>query len=142
MSHAIVQSSNGYRPIAEINTTPLIDVMLVLLIMLVITIPLATNAVEVDLPKGGAAPQTSVNTIVVTQGGQVLWNGAPVSDAELSGRLVATTLLDPEPQLRFEPEARAAYGRTARVLWQIKQSGVTNFGFSGNERYRTFDSGS
>jgi biopolymer transport protein ExbD len=126
------------RPISEINTTPLIDVMLVLLVMLVITVPMATNSVEVELPTGGDGPELSVNTIAITQGGQVLWNGAPVSEAQLSGKLAETKLLNPEPQLRFEPEAAAGYGQAARVLWRIKQSGVTNFGFAGNERYRTF----
>lgn len=130
------------RPIWEINTTPLIDVMLVLLIMLIVTIPIATNAVELELPSGGKGPMPSVNTIVVTDGGQLLWNGERVDDAELLRRLSETTLLDPEPQLQFTPEPGAAYGRAARVLWLIKRSGVTNFGFAGNERFRDFPAGS
>jgi biopolymer transport protein ExbD len=130
------------QPISEINTTPLIDVMLVLLIMMIITIPLATNATEFDLPNGTEGVDPVVNTVVITQGGRVLWNGDAIDEAALPGRLAQTALLDPEPQLRFEPEAAAAYGQSARVLWLIKRSGVTNFGFAGNERYRQFGTGS
>src|SRR5690606_7737943 len=140
MSYARALPAIQHRPIAEINTTPLIDVMLVLLIMMIITIPLATNAVEVDLPNGdGPVIDASLNTVVITRDGRILWNVQGISESELPGQLAQTALLNPEPQLRFEPEATAAYGQSARVLWLIRQSGVTNFGFAGNERYRAFE---
>src|SRR5690349_12193713 len=115
------------RPISEINTTPLIDVMLVLLVMLVITIPVATHSFEIDLPKNGPVVQTTKNRVVVTRSGSVLWNGEPVDQYGLAVLLHRTTLLDPEPELQFEPEGRAGYGRSAEVLHQIEQSGVTKF---------------
>jgi biopolymer transport protein ExbD len=143
MRYASAEPAIQPRPMSEINTTPLIDVMLVLLIMMIITIPVATNSVEVNLPSDGVVgPDPSINTIVITQGGRVLWNGEGISEAELPAVLAQTALLEPEPQLRFEPEAAAAYGQTARVLWLIKRSGVTNFGFAGNEKFRTFGTGS
>ena len=140
MSHSPARNAPD-SPIGEINTTPLIDVMLVLLIMFVITIPVASNTVEINLPReSGIAVDRTVNTVVIETGGNILWNGKQVEKEELTGLLVQSTLIEPEPQLHFEPVAQAPYGLTAEILWLIKQSGVTNFGFVGNERFREFSS--
>jgi biopolymer transport protein ExbD len=132
-------SQRSALPISEINTTPLIDVMLVLLIMFIITIPAATNTTQVELPSGpGGVEIDTVNTVSINADGLTLWNGEPVDEAELSSRLAMTTMIEPEPQLRFEPDAQAPYGKTAYAVWLIKRSGVTNFGFVGNEQHRNF----
>ncbi|WP_395329383.1 biopolymer transporter ExbD [Novosphingobium sp. BL-8H] len=128
-------------PISAINTTPLIDVMLVLLIMFVITIPVATQSIQVDLPAGMTehTVQPLQNTITLGVDGTIRWNGHAVDKGELAKLLYGTTHLRAEPELRFRPDADAAYARTAEVLQTIKASGVTNFGFVDNERFRTFD---
>jgi len=130
----------------EMNMTPLIDVLLVLLIMFIITIPVATHAVNIDLPQPNPNPPPEdqidpiKNKIVLTQTDEILWNGDTLSEAELIRNLNLTREIVPEPELQFEPEALASYELSARVLNVIKASGVTKFGFVGNERYRTFGS--
>ncbi|MCJ2180793.1 ExbD/TolR family protein [Novosphingobium album (ex Hu et al. 2023)] len=130
-------------PIAAINTTPLIDVMLVLLIMFVITIPAATNSVDIDLPAEGvtppAVPDSIKNKVVLTSQGRILWNGIPVTRPQLAALLLQTTRMPVEPELQFEPSADATYDKTLHVLDTIKASGVTRFGFVGNERHRAFE---
>ena len=131
-------------PMIEMNMTPLIDVLLVLLIMFIITIPVATHAVNIDLPQPNPNPPPEdqidpiKNKIVLTQTDEILWNGDTLSEAELVRNLNLTREIVPEPELQFEPEALASYELSARVLNVIKASGVTKFGFVGNERYRTF----
>lgn len=135
-------------PMMEINTTPLIDVMLVLLIMFIITIPVATHSVDIDLPASQDNPEPPPvdpikNKIVLTVRGEILWNGEPISGGQLQENLNSSKLINPEPELQFEPEALASYDLSAKVLQVIKASGVTKFGFVGNEKYRSFgkDSG-
>ena len=128
----------------EMNTTPLIDVMLVLLIMFIITIPVATHSVDIDLPVPNNEPPPPdmidpiKNKIVLTPENQILWNGTPINDGELVRNLEATKAINPEPELQFEPDQQASYDLSIRVLNVIKGSGVTKFGFVGNEKYRQF----
>jgi len=130
------------RPLGEINTTPLIDVMLVLLVMVILTIPLATHSLEYDLPADGpGAPNPLKNTLVVTADGQLLWNGTVTSDAGLAGSLAQVRAMSPEPEVQFRPEADAGYQRAAQALQIVKASGITRFGFADNEKYRTFARG-
>ena len=130
-------------PMMEMNTTPLIDVMLVLLIMFIITIPVATHAVNIDLPQ--ATPPTSEqvidpvkNKLVLGQDNRILWNGADTTTGQLVSLLAATKNMDPEPELQFQPEEYASYELANEVLKIIKDSGVSKFGFVGNEQFATF----
>ena len=130
-------------PMMEMNMTPLIDVLLVLLIMFIITIPVATHSVDIDLPQPNPNPppvtvEPDKNKLVLTQQDQLLWNGQEITDGDLVNLLQQSLTINPEPELQFEPEALASYELSARVLQVIKASGVTKFGFVGNERYRTF----
>ena len=133
---------NAERPMGEINTTPLIDVMLVLLIMFVITIPAATHSVDIDIGPGDECFDCPVNQVinrvVIDQNDTVLWNAAPVTQGQLATLLQQTRALPVEPELQFQPDANASYDASARTLNTIKASGVSKFGFVGNERYRQF----
>ena len=131
------------EPMMEMNTTPLIDVMLVLLIMFIITIPVATHSVDIDLPAGDNPPpdvivETDKNKVVLSTDNKVLWNGEEVNTGQLVTLLKETTDMAVEPELQFEPEENASYDLSARVLNIIKGSGVTKFGFVGNEKYAAF----
>ena len=129
-------------PMMEMNMTPLIDVLLVLLIVFIMSIPVATHAVNIDLPV--AAPPTNEiidpvrNKIVLTPSNEILWNGEAITPNQLVGNLQRTLAFSVEPELQFEPEANASYDLSAKVLNIIKTSGVTKFGFVGNEKYRVF----
>ena len=132
-------------PMSEMNTTPLIDVLLVLLIMFIIAIPVASHSVTVDLPQPctsecSALPTDPLtNKITIDASDTVRWNGQPLDGPRLVSTLAATRLMAVEPELQFEPAANASYSSSAQVLRIIKGSGVSNFGFVGNERYRQFD---
>jgi biopolymer transport protein ExbD len=131
-------------PMMEINTTPLIDVMLVLLIMFIITIPVATHSVDIDLPPAtppdNPPPINPVkNKVSITPQGEILWNANAVSGGELRSLLGDTLNMNPEPELQFQPQPDASYDLSAKVLEIIKASKVTKFGFVGNEMYSEFD---
>ncbi len=130
-------------PMMEMNTTPLIDVMLVLLIMFIITIPVATHAVNIDLPQ--ATPPTNEpmidpvkNKLVLTQANEILWNGSPQTPNNLVFLLQETKKFEVEPELQFQPEEYASYEIANQVLKIINESGVSKFGFVGNEQFATF----
>jgi biopolymer transport protein ExbD len=129
-------------PMMDLNTTPLIDVMLVLLIMLMLTIPPISHAVSIDLPGG---PQTQVehpkpvmNKIVILPGNEIRWNGTPVSIDQMAQYLAQTRSMTPEPELQLQPAPDARYDVVDRVMATVKRSGVGGFGFVGNEQYRLF----
>ena len=130
-------------PMMEMNMTPLIDVLLVLLIMFIITIPVATHSIDIDLPQPNPNPPPDMvdpikNKIVLTPQNQILWNGTAIDDGTLVANLQTSLTYAVEPELQFEPEANASYDLSAKVLNIIKGSGVTKFGFVGNEKYRVF----
>ena len=143
MTIATVASAD--RPMSEINTTPLIDVMLVLLIMIIMTIPVSTHSLDYDLPRPDrdtTAPLDRLkNRLVLTASGGLEWNGVSVSEGQLAALLLNVRATDPEPEVQFEPEANVSYERSARVLQIVKASRVTRFGFVGNEKYRVFGRG-
>lgn len=129
------------RPIGELNTTPLIDIMLVLLIMFIVTIPLQTHAVKLDLPSGPTVPlpvQPTRNLVEVTDAGAVLWNGVAVDDATLRRQLRASQQLHPLPELHVRPTAGARYERVDQLLATLKREQVARVGFVGNEAYAGF----
>jgi biopolymer transport protein ExbD len=129
------------EPLGEMNTTPLIDVMLVLLIMFIITIPPQSHSVPIDLPSG-PPPQVPFdnerNKLIVTRDGALLWNGAPIDQGGLRGALARMTAMPRQPELQFEPDPEARYGLVDEVLGDIKRANVTAMGFVGNERYARF----
>ncbi len=128
------------QPMSELNTTPLIDILLVLLVMLILTLPPTTNVLEYPLPQTGLGQRVNRvrNLVAVTAGDTILWNGKSVTEAELATVLQEAAALNPEPELELAPDGRASYERTAQVLRLVKLSGATRVGFVGNERYRAF----
>jgi biopolymer transport protein ExbD len=133
-------SNDSGEPMLDINTTPLIDVMLVLLIMFIITIPIQTHAVKLDLPvnqQNNPPPpiEPTKNIVVVTAQGQVLWNGNPVSMPQLRQYLDITQQINPVPELHLQPEATARYELVDEVLAVTKRAHVQKMGFVGNEYY-------
>ena len=137
---AMSGGSDDGEPMMEMNTTPLIDVLLVLIIMFIITLPIQTHAVKVDLPQNDPRNQIQVNAdknkVSIDPAGIVSFNGQPVDDATLQRLLEQTTTIDPEPELHFQPDPTARYEVVDRVLAVIKQSKVGKLGFIGNEQYR------
>ena len=126
-------------PMLEINTTPLIDVMLVLIIMLIITIPMQTHSVKLDLPRADGTQVNSLrNVVTITEQGSVQWNGRPLGMGELAGLLAATTQLPSEPELHLQPAPEAPYRVVDEVLVITKRAGVQKFGFVGNQAYARF----
>jgi biopolymer transport protein ExbD len=130
-------------PMMDINTTPLIDVMLVLLIMFIITIPVQTHAVKLDLPVDQPTDQPPPidpvkNKVVVTAQNTILWNGTPVSQEQLRQYLEVTQQMNPIPELHLQPEPNARYVLVDEVLAVTKRANVEKMGFVGNEAYSTF----
>ena len=131
------------EPMMEINTTPLIDVMLVLLIMFIITIPIQTHAVKLDLPvndPNSVPPPVDPikNKVVITTQGALLWNGAPVNQQQLRQYLDVSQQMNPLPELHLQPEPNARYEVVDQVLAITKQAHVEKMGFVGNEQYVNF----
>ncbi|MCP1471131.1 biopolymer transport protein ExbD [Sphingobium sp. OAS761] len=129
------------RPLGEMNTTPLIDVMLVLLIMFIITIPVQTHSVGVDLPRpipDNFEMNPIKNKVGIDADGVIRWNGAAIDRLTLRQYLAASLRMPVEPELQFQPDAAARYVAVDAVLADIKRAGITNLGFVGNERYGQF----
>jgi biopolymer transport protein ExbD len=135
-------------PMMEMNTTPLIDVMLCLLIMFIMSIPVATHSIDIDLPPPNPddTPPPPVlpvkNKLNLTWDNKIMWNDAPINQAQLVQNLRTSmdkTQFAVEPELQFQPEAQASYDLSAKVLRIIKVVGVTKFGFVGNEQFSEFD---
>jgi biopolymer transport protein ExbD len=133
-------SSIEAPPMGEINTTPLIDVMLVLLIMIIITMPTQSHVVKIDLP--GPPPKVTIdrvkNKLVVSESDQLLWNGVAVTPPELKRALAEMARLPEQPELQLQPEPGARYGLVDEVLAETKRAEVTRLGFVGNEGYANF----
>lgn len=139
MSMNLGNSSGADDVIVDINTTPLIDVMLVLLIMLIITIPIQTHAVKLNMPvatdKLPPTPPTVIR-VDVDFDGTVLWNGKAVAHrADLEARLNEITRMSDQPELHLRPDKRVRYEHVAMVLAAAQRLGVKKLGVIGNEQF-------
>jgi len=123
----------------EINTTPLIDVMLVLLIMLIITIPMQTHAVKLDLPQGNPPPPLvppQVVTIDVDFDGTILWNGDPIAnERDLQARFNTASQMPDQPEIHLKPNRLAPYKDVAHVMADAQRLGMTKLGLVGQEQF-------
>jgi biopolymer transport protein ExbD len=136
-----VGSSGGGDPevLVDINTTPLIDVMLVLLIMLIITIPIQLHSVNLNMPQGNPPPAVTEPVVVridVDFDGTVMWNGESLPDhAALEARLRQTAALADQPEVHLRPNKLVVYRSVAAVMAAAQRLGVTKIGIVGNEQY-------
>jgi biopolymer transport protein ExbD len=123
----------------DINTTPLIDVMLVLLIMLIITIPIQLHSVNLNMPAGHPPPPTKepvVVTIDIDFDGTVLWNGEALPDrATLEAKLAQAAAIPDQPEVHIRPNKLVEYKSVATVLASAQRLGVTKLGMVGNEQF-------
>ncbi len=124
----------------DINTTPLIDVMLVLLIMLIITIPIQTHAVKLDMPTGNAQAPTVPPTVIAIDidfDGTITWNGQVVRDRQELDYRLKTEAADPidQPEVHVRPNKLATYKYVAAVLASAQRLGVNKIGIIGNEQF-------
>lgn len=130
-------SDDDLDVMSEMNTTPLIDVMLVLLVMLIITIPVQLNAVNLEMPVGVPPPPQSEPQVVrigVTATNQILWNGEPLADAQaLMERLQASATQAEQPEVHVQPHRQAKYDTVATVLASAQRLGLQKIGIVANE---------
>ncbi|HTQ14272.1 MAG TPA: biopolymer transporter ExbD [Rhizomicrobium sp.] len=124
---AITLKTTGPEIPAEINTTPLIDVMLVLLTLLIITVPMQTHAVKLDFGRGAPTARI-VDTIDVQFDGTILWNGAAVDRAALDADLAAAAAESPQPELHVSADRLVRYDTVAKVMADAQRLGVASIG--------------
>ena len=127
------------EPMVDINTTPLVDVLLVLIVMLIITIPIQLHAVDVEMP-GRSAPQPQVPPVVVTlevnPGGRFVWNGEALADrAALEQRLREAAQQADQPEIHLRPHRQAKYDTVAAALSSAQRLGVRKIGLVGSEQF-------
>jgi biopolymer transport protein ExbD len=132
-------SSDESEVMIDINTTPLIDVMLVLIIMLIITIPAQLHSVSLDMPVATSVPQTSDPVVIridIDANATVRWNGQPVADrSALAAKFAEASALQPQPELHIRSHAKAKYGTMASVLAGAQRAGLTKLGIVGTEQF-------
>lgn len=119
-------------PMAEINMVPLIDVMLVLLVIFIITAPLLTHAVKIDLPKAASQPNLTRPdhiAISIDKAGAVFWNGEKVDRADLAQRLAASSKVQPQPELHIRADKITPYQALAEVMAAAAREGMSRIGF-------------
>src|SRR5579885_569621 len=122
----------------EMNTTPLIDVMLVLLVLLIVTLPIQTHAVKLDMPAPNATPPTVIPETVelgVDFDGTITWNGATVDRATMDAYFEDAAKKNPQPEIHVNPNRLAKYDAVAKVLADAQRLGATHIGFTGIDQY-------
>lgn len=120
------------QPMSEINTTPLVDVMLVLLVIFIITAPILTHTVKIDLPQATSQPlpdKPDVISIAINEVGQLFWNDLPLVDGELAQKLALIADKKPQPELQIRADKATRYQVLAEVMAEAQNAGVTKLGF-------------
>ena len=132
MAFASFDSKSAGAPMAEINMVPLIDVMLVLLVIFIVTAPLLTQAVKLDLPKASSQPnQAKVDKIdfAIDAAGKLYWNGEPVDRPEAARRFVTESRRQPQPEVHLRADQNVAYRYIAQTLADASKAGMSKVGF-------------
>ena len=126
------QRYRGKGPMADMNVVPLVDVMLVLLVIFIVTAPLLTHAVKIDLPK--ASSQVNITKpehiqFGIRENGELFWNGEPVGYDALPARFAAEAVKQPQPEIHIRADRHAYYENVARVMAISAKAGITRIGF-------------
>lgn len=127
-----VGAANHSAPMSEINTTPLVDVMLVLLVIFIITAPLLTHAVKIDLPQASSQPlpeKPQVISVAIDGAGQMYWNDVVIAQGELKAKLVDAANQKPQPELHIRADKETRYQLLAEVMADAQNAGITKLGF-------------
>jgi biopolymer transport protein ExbD len=126
-------------PMCDINTTPLIDVLLVLLVTLIITLPIQTHAVKLDLPQNQNPPPPTVQPKVIDLDidfdGTIVWNGTPVTLQQLDGYFATESSQDPQPEIHLSPDGMAKYDVVAKVLAAAQRNRMEKIGFVNTSEF-------
>jgi len=132
MGFGRLERNKGNAPMSEINMTPLIDVMLVLLVIFIITAPLMTSAIKLDLPKTSAAQPSAVArfvTLVVNREGQAFVDGQPMTSSELATRLSQMAVQNPDTEIQLRADSSVPYGRVVELMGVAQKAGLSRIGF-------------
>ena len=132
MAFGSMNSSGQQAPMAEINVVPLVDVMLVLLIIFIITAPLLTHSVKIDLPKAESTPnitQPEHVEFAIREDGSLFWNGEPVLLEQLTDRFAVVVAQEPKTELHIRADKHAHYEYVAKVMSKAAASGIARIGF-------------
>ena len=132
MAFGSFNSSHNSAPMAEINVIPLVDIMLVLLVIFIITAPLLTHAVKIDLPKADSSANIlKVDNVqlAIDGAGTVFWNGEVMTDGTLAERMRAASALPVHPEIHLHADRNARYETIAEVMSEAAKNGLTKIGF-------------
>ncbi len=132
MAFGTFNDGGSQQPMSEINVTPLVDVMLVLLIIFIITAPLLTHGIKIDLPRAAssAAPEKPETiTLSVDDAGRAFWNGKAVSDAELPAIMAEAARQQPQPELHLRADQATRYQKLAEIMSLARNAGIARMGF-------------
>ena len=132
MAFGRLERTKGQEPMSEINVTPLVDVMLVLVVIFIITAPLLASSIRLDLPRAeGAQPGDAPRfvTVVLDRGGQIFLNDKPVNPAQLADQLAAAAKQNPETEIQLRADQTVAYGRVVEVMGVAHKAGLSRIGF-------------
>jgi biopolymer transport protein ExbD len=125
------------QPMADINVTPMVDVMLVLLVIFIITAPLFTHAIKLDLPNAQSAPapeKPETISLSINAEGAIFWNAEPVKLEDLTARLADAAKKNPQPELQLRADKNARYETIAQVMAAAQSNGITKMGFVTDAR--------
>jgi biopolymer transport protein TolR len=132
MSFGRLERARGAQPMSEINVTPLVDVMLVLVVIFILTAPLLASSIRLDLPRTDAAKPNEAPafvSLVVNRSGQAFLNDQPVSPAQLAERLRQSAALNPETEVQLRADEAVPYGRVVELMGVAQQAGLNRIGF-------------
>ena len=137
MAFGRLERTRGEPPMSDINMTPLIDVMLVLVVIFLITAPLLASSIRLDLPRSDAASASDAPRallVVVDRAGQVFLDDKPVSTAELATRMTGMAAQDPDTEVQLRADAAVPYGRVVEVIGVAQKAGLARIGFVADNR--------
>jgi biopolymer transport protein TolR len=135
MSFGRLERSKGSEPMSDINVTPLVDVMLVLVVILIITAPLLASSIKLDLPKTDAAQPNDAPkfvTLVVDKAGAVFLNDQPMTNEQLRERLSAQAKANPDTEVQLRADTAVAYGKVVEAMGIAQKAGLNRIGFVAN----------